>query len=67
MIGVVQYLGFSIFLLFLLVYMEGGSSISWSEEEGRKVVKEQSRITGEMKRQETRRVDAGESKREHKV
>ena len=47
--------------------MEGGSSISWSEEEGGKVVKEQSRITGEMKRQETRRVDAGESKREHKV
>lgn len=65
MIGVVQYLGFSIFLLFLLVCMEGGRSISWSEEEGGKVVKEQS--TGEMKRQETRRVDAGESKREHKV
>ena len=65
MIGVVQYLGFSIFLLFLLVCMEGGRSISWSEEEGGKVVKERS--TGEMKRQETRRVDAGESKREHKV
>ena len=52
------YLGFSTFLLFSFVCMEGRSSISWREERGGNDVKEQSRVIEEVKRQGTGRVDA---------